>query len=588
MNSIFRIVNTLRNDDKVKKGAYTLQFVDYVETEGSDEPLEVVRNSVDLMVGQILRDALNMAEGLDAAAFAITDDSPADKVRYVEFIKEINAGIPKEGLLYCYRLYDDFYTLGRSRDAYVPTMNVKLELDCSDDGYLEEYYYIDNFEDMLVYDFYMAVKGKMAVKKCQLCGTYFITRNRTDELYCSAECRSVISRQRSKIHHRLDDESELLKRRIASRLQQRTKVANEALREEREQVHQQFLYDVKQWKKKIKKGTATAENYKLWLQSQDIKYATMLERKEPLPAEVRPTRVIKSSQVAPVETGEGRDAMDERELAKRLAALARPEEAENKGPKAPNFPVIEKEPPEYTGASWQDSEEQSAETEFAAVAEEPETAPAPEPVFEPAPEPEYEPTPAPAYDESLPLEQQGVRPDIKARIMNFGGMKSQNVRSALFSGMDSYEELEKQIEENDAGDLDFGSFIKNTYGKSIAENAAKVDENAPARAEAEEGNAKAEGSSSKIVGSMRPTNIRKSSFPTFESVLAAVEREESMAESGEKAEAEEPESRADEGFETFTVEDMKARMELQKEALKANGLEELAGLLDDAEREKSR
>lgn len=207
---------------------------------------------------------------------------------------------------------------------------------------------------------------------------------------------------------------------------------------------------------------------------------------------------------------------------------------------------------------------------------------------EPAPEPEYEPAPAPAYDESLPLEQQGVRPDIKARIMNFGGRKSQNVRSALFSGMDSYEELEKQIEENDAGDLDFGSFIKNTYGKSIAENAAKVDENAPARAEAEEGSAKAEGSSSKIVGSMRPTNIRKSSFPTFESVLAAVEREESMAESSEKAEAEEPESRADEGFETFTVEDMKARMELQKEALKANGLEELAGLLDDAEREKSR
>ncbi len=514
MDSIYRIVNTLKNEeDKKKKGLYTLQFVDYIETEEGGEPLEVVRNSIDLVVGQILRDALNMAEGLDSASFAITDDSPADRVRYIEFIKEINAGIPKEGLLYCYTLYDDFYTLGKSRDAYVPTMNVKMELDCSDEGYLEEYFYIETFEDMLVYDFYSAIKSRMAVKKCQLCGTYFITRNRTDELYCSPECRSVVSRQRSKIHHRLDDENELLKRRIASRLQQRTKVVNEALREERTQIHQQFLYEVKQWKKKVKSGAATAENYKLWLQSQDIKYATMLERKEPLPAEARPTRVIKYSQVAGSEAG--REGAAEDELAKRLAALASPEE--------------------------------------------------------------------PAAEPDVPLEEQGVRPDIKARIMNHGGKRSENVRSAIFPSMDSYDDLEKQIEENDAADMDFGAFIKNTFGKSMAESAAAIDANAVSEAEtsrAEEDSDSAD--SGKIVANMRPTNIRQSSFPTFESVLAAVEKEETVQ--GPESSSDEPSAEAP--VRTISVDDMKSRLNGQIKALRERGLDDLAGLLDDEEDEK--
>ena len=256
MESVYRIVNTLKNAELSKRDrcTFTLQFVEYVDTEGEEEPLEVVKNSIELRTGQIFRDALNMSEGKDENTFKVTADTTFEYANYIAFIKEINNGLSKEALQFCYNLYDEFYTKGRSKDAYVPTMNVRMELDCTEDGYLVEYYYYEDFENLLVYDFYSAVKERIAIKKCQLCGTYFLTQNRTDELYCSGVCRNIISKQRSKIHHRLDDENEMLKRRIASRLQQRTKVANQALREERESVHKKFLYDVKQWKKQIKEG----------------------------------------------------------------------------------------------------------------------------------------------------------------------------------------------------------------------------------------------------------------------------------------------------------------------------------------------
>ncbi len=303
MNSVYRIVNTLKNAELSKRDrcTFTLQFVDYVDTEGEEEPLEVVKNSIELKTGQIFRDALNMCEGKDEDTFKVTAETTFEYANYIEFIKEINAGLSKDALQFCYNLYDEFYNAGRSKDAYVPTMNVRMELDCTEDGYLVEYFYYEDFENLLVYDFYSAVKERIAIKKCSLCGTYFLTQNRTDELYCSAICRNIVSKQRSKIHHRLDDDNEMLKRRIASRLQQRTKVSNEALKEDRVAVHKKFLYEVKQWKKQIKEGKATAENYKMWLQTQDLKYATMLERKEPLPAEVRPVPVIKASNVVATE-----------------------------------------------------------------------------------------------------------------------------------------------------------------------------------------------------------------------------------------------------------------------------------------------
>ncbi len=440
MNSVYRIVNTLKNAELSKRDrcTFTLQFVDYVETEGEEEPLEVVKNSIELKTGQIFRDALNMCEGKDEDTFKVTSETTFEYANYIDFIKEINNGLSKDALEFCYNLYDDFYNTGRSKDAYVPTMNVRMELDCTEDGYLVEYYYYDDFENLLVYDFYSAIKERIAIKKCALCGTYFLTQNRTDEMYCSALCRNIISKQRSKIHHRLDDENEMLKRRIASRLQQRTKVSNAALREDREAVHKKFLYDVKQWKKQIKEGTATAENYKMWLQTQDLKYATMLERKEPLPAEVRPVPVIKAGNVVA---------------------------------SAPLTPIVtEEEAPE--NASGIDLDEL---------------------VAEPVASPEQ-------IKMDIPLEEQGVPEDIKARILRFGDEKNSfAVKKAVFPTLDKESVRDDFI----ASDL--------------------IDE-------------------------------------------------------PEKPAEKEPE------FTSLSINDMKARLAGQKEALRAQGLDELAGLIEDDER----
>ena len=451
MESVYRIVNTLKNAELSKRDrcTFTLQFVEYVDTEGEEEPLEVVKNSIDLRTGQIFRDALNMSEGKDENTFRVTADTTLEYANYIDFIKEINNGLSKEALQFCYNLYDEFYTKGWSKDAYVPTMNVRMELDCTEDGYLVEYYYYEDFENLLVYDFYSAVKERIAIKKCQLCGTYFLTQNRTDELYCSAGCRNIISKQRSKIHHRLDDENEMLKRRIASRLQQRTKVANQALREERESIHKKFLYDVKQWKKQIKEGSATAENYKMWLQTQDLKYATMLERKEPLPAEVRPVPVIKAGNVVA---------------------------------SAPLTPIV---PPEEqiandTGVNLDEL-----------VAE---------PVVSRDVQPEKAQTEQIKMD--IPLEEQGIPEETKARIMRFGSQKNNfAIKKAVFPT------LEKES-------------VKDDF---IASDLMDDDDEKP-------------------VSNEEPT-------------LTAV-----------------------------SLDDMKARLSAQKEVLRAQGLDELVGLIEDDER----
>ena len=448
MESVYRIVNTLKNAELSKRDrcTFTLQFVEYVDTEGEEEPLEVVKNSIELRTGQIFRDALNMSEGKDENTFKVTADTTFEYANYIAFIKEINNGLSKEALQFCYNLYDEFYTKGRSKDAYVPTMNVRMELDCTEDGYLVEYYYYEDFENLLVYDFYSAVKERIAIKKCQLCGTYFLTQNRTDELYCSGVCRNIISKQRSKIHHRLDDENEMLKRRIASRLQQRTKVANQALREERESVHKKFLYDVKQWKKQIKEGTATAENYKMWLQTQDLKYATMLERKEPLPAEVRPVPVIKAGNVV---------------ASTPLTPIVAPEEQITND----------------TGVNLDEL------------------------VAEPVVSKEIQP--------DIPLEEQGIPDETKARIMRFGSQKNNfAIKKAVFPT------LEKESVKDDfiASDL--------------------IDDSDEDKVE----------NQSTQAGNEEPT------------------------------------------ISTVSLDDMKARLSAQKEVLRAQGLDELVGLLEDDER----
>ncbi len=566
MQSVFRIVNTLKGGEPLKKdkGLYTLQFVDYMAAEDSEEPIEIVANSIELTVGQILRDTMNMSEQRDREAFIVTEDTTTDEARYIEFIREICTGISKDALEYCYSLYDDFYNLGKSREAYVPTMNVKMELDCTDDGYLQEYFYIESFEDMLVYDFYSAVKGRFAVKKCQLCGTYFITQNRTDELYCSSACRNTISRQRSRIHHRLDDENELLKRRIASRLQQRTKVSNLTLREERMQVHQQFLYDVKQWKKKIKSGQSSQENYKLWLQAQDIKYATMIERREPLPAEVRPTKVLKSAEV---KIDEG--------LAAKLSNLANPVIEE------PNFEKLKH-------GEMQESENfvSDFETNLKADLEE-DVAAFNEQLSKYLPKESYN---ADKTDYSQ-FEEQGIREDIKAKILNKSESKRNTMQDILFPDLERYGNIDRETEAKlKDEEMDFGTFIKQTYAAThgveepiTAANGDSISEN-------------------RIVGELRPTNIRQSKFPLFESVLAAAEREEQEAvaetwkprQAGSedipkealkadfsKGESPREINSAEGSFTLLTVGDMKARLNQQKATLKAQGLEELMGLLED-------
>lgn len=282
MENVYRLVTTLISPaGKTNKNTHYLQFLEYVDSQDGEGVIELVKNSIRLKTGMIFCDAMNMSYGKASEAFEITEETTFDYARYIDFLKEICSVISKDAMMFCYNLYSDFYEKGHVPGAYVPTMNVRMELDCSEDGYLVEYYYFEDFEDLLVYDFYSAIKERTVIKDCILCGTYFLTENRSDETYCSAECRKAANKERSRkfYEENIGNENEKLKRRIASRLQQRTKVTNEGLREDREKCHQEFIRDAKKWKKRIKAGETNEMAYRLWLQAQDKKYSSMVERK---------------------------------------------------------------------------------------------------------------------------------------------------------------------------------------------------------------------------------------------------------------------------------------------------------------------
>ena len=524
MESVYRIVNVITKggQDRRNRGTYTLQFVDYIDQEGEDEPMEIVRNSIELTTGQIFRDALNLSEGKALHVFAINKDTTLDYARYIEFIKEINRGLSREAMQFCFNVYEEFYNSGKSKDAYVPTMNVRMELDCTEDGYLVEYFYYEDYENLLVYDFYSAIKERIAIKHCALCGTYFLTQNRTDEMYCSAICRSVVSKQRSKIHHRLDDDNELLKRRIASRLQQRTKIANDALREDREAVHKKFLFEVKDWKKRIKNGTATSEQYREWLELQDAKYSVMVERKEETEAAGAMAEAV---------------AVPASEPAPRVIS----------GAKLNIKPAVFKdfgssEEPEESGAAAPQTELPAAALEPAVPVEEP----APQTTPEHAPEPDTVSAPQQNKNDNVPYEERGLPEAMKARIMRFANRdkskseKEKNfaIRQAVFPTLESvdpsmiirnepekkpepsYEDLGAKIENSGAEDMDFGAFIKAAYGK----------------------------------------NDEQTQGSNTHSKMTEISEEKP--------------------FQALSLDEMKSRAAAQREALRAQGLDDLAGLLD--------
>ncbi|MBO4725560.1 MAG: hypothetical protein J5622_03545, partial [Firmicutes bacterium] len=185
---------------------------------------------------------------------------------------------------------------------------------------------------------------------------------------------------------------------------------------------------------------------KMWLQTQDLKYATMLERKEPLPAEVRPVPVIKAGNVV---------------ASTPLTPIVAPEEQITND----------------TGVNLDEL------------------------VAEPVVSKEIQP--------DIPLEEQGIPDETKARIMRFGSQKNNfAIKKAVFPT------LEKESVKDDfiASDL--------------------IDDSDESKVETQ----------STQAGNEEPT------------------------------------------ISTVSLDDMKARLSAQKEVLRAQGLDELVGLLEDDER----
>ena len=145
-----------------------------------------------------------------------------------------------------------------------------------DAGSGEDMFLAGSFRDFLVMELYQLLKGGETVLTCKNCGKRFVAFNRSDTLYCdrrapqdtSKTCKEYGSyfARLEKVRH---DEATHIYKQLYNRLQnryRRTKTqespeGNSRLREETEQ----FLISSKEWKRRIKIGEATEQEFIGWL-----------------------------------------------------------------------------------------------------------------------------------------------------------------------------------------------------------------------------------------------------------------------------------------------------------------------------------
>jgi len=123
----------------------------------------------------------------------------------------------------------------------------------------------------------------LPLKKCQLCGKYFVPKKRTDEKYCDFEnpkypgktCKEAIRLIKIKEREK-EDKCSYLAKRIYNRLYARKKDKSYASRK----IVEDFVWEKEIWKKDIASGKKNKEDFYKWLREQDELYSCKRKRKE--------------------------------------------------------------------------------------------------------------------------------------------------------------------------------------------------------------------------------------------------------------------------------------------------------------------
>lgn len=157
------------------------------------------------------------------------------------------------------------------------TISLKLErnsnkLDTENSPYLYFTYECLNINDYMITAFLQLIENNYLILKCKNCSKYFIPYKRTDTLYCDRTSPQDDTKTCKKYaielawNEKIKDETDwhCLYRRVYQSLQMKAKrKPNDQLLKK---FFEDFKMDAKEWKKAVKEGTKTDEEFLYWLQ----------------------------------------------------------------------------------------------------------------------------------------------------------------------------------------------------------------------------------------------------------------------------------------------------------------------------------
>ena len=164
------------------------------------------------------------------------------------------------------------YILSDLVDLSTSEQDIEYKIILSKNNDFIDFYYIGDFLSFLIFDVRNAIRQKIIIKKCKNCDGYFIPQKRSDAIYCdrpSPQDKSLTCKEygsRKLWYDRLrDNKSAKLYRNIYMAKQMLAK------RNPDIQTHQDDFAEYKvqsaQWKKDVKTGLKTEEEYIAWLKS---------------------------------------------------------------------------------------------------------------------------------------------------------------------------------------------------------------------------------------------------------------------------------------------------------------------------------
>ena len=134
-------------------------------------------------------------------------------------------------------------------------------------------YEISNIDDYMTASFLQLIENNYLILKCENCGKYFIAYNRTNTLYCDRPSPQDYSKnckqygKERKWLERTKDETDWysLYRKVYQTFQKKA-IRNPGHKESKQEFDD-FRINANKWKKALKEGTKTQEEFIKWLQN---------------------------------------------------------------------------------------------------------------------------------------------------------------------------------------------------------------------------------------------------------------------------------------------------------------------------------